>query len=153
MKVSKVYKANAESLFDFLKASFKNDYERNTNKLLRSGDLKPGLKFTKTFGAKNQNSVLVEVEHMTAPHHYSILLKSSRGSNVIEYLIEAVTDGEIEVTYREEYINTGFFTKLNNLILGPLFRKKLEGRMLAQLDQLIAYSNNERTNYVKPNIP
>ncbi len=152
MKVSKVYQANAESLFDFLKASFKNDYERNTNKLLRSGDLKPGLKFTKTFGAKNQNSVLVEVEHMTAPHHYSILLKSSRGSNVIEYLIEPVTDSEIEVTYREEYLNTGFFTKMNNLILGPLFRKKLEGRMLAQMDQLIAYSNKERTDYVKPNI-
>lgn len=152
MEVSKVYQANAEFLFDFLKESFKNDYERNTNKLLKSGDLKPGLKFTKTFGAKNQNSVLVEVEKMTFPSHYKIILKSSRGTNLIEYLIEPQTAGEIEVTYREEYLNTGVFTKMNNFLLAPLFRKKLEARMLAQLDQLIHYSNKERTDYVRENI-
>lgn len=152
MEVSKVYQANAESVFEFLKASFKNDYERNTKILLRSGDLKPGLKFTKNFGTKNQHSVMVEVEKMTAPHHYRILLHSSRGTNVIEYLIEPHTTDEIEVTYREEYLDMGFFTKLNNKLLTPLFRKKLESRMMAQLNQLIHYSNKERTDYVRENI-
>lgn len=152
MEVSKVYQAQAESVFVFLKEAFKSDYERNTNKLLRSADLKPGLKFTKTFGANKQNSVLVEVEKMTFPSHYKIILNSSRGTNLIEYQIEPQAIGEIEVTYREEYLNTGFFTKMNNFLLTPIFRKKLEKRMLAQLDQLIHYSNQERTDYVRETI-
>ncbi len=144
MEVTKRYQAKAENLFAFLEASFKSDYERNTNKLMRSGELKPGLKFTKTFGAKNQNSVLVEVEAMTFPSHYKIVLNSSRGTNYIEYLIDPQEEDEIAVTYREEYVNSGLFTKINNRILEPFFRKKLEARMLAQLDQLIHYSNQER---------
>lgn len=152
MEVSKVYQANASALFAFLKESFKSDYERNTHKLLRSGDLKPGLKFTKTFGAKNQNSALVEVERMTEPSHYKIILKSSRGTNSIEYLIEPQAADAIEVTYREEYLHTGVFTKLNNALLAPLFRKKLEARMLAQLDQLIHYANQERMDYDRETI-
>lgn len=152
MEVSKVYQGSAEKLFDLLKESFKSDYERNTKKLLRSGELKPGLKFTKTFGAKNQSSVLVEVDQMAYPHHYKINLNSSRGTNVIEYLIEPQAEGEIEVTYREEYVNTGFFTKANNLLLAPFFRKKLERRMLLQVDQLMEYSNKERTEYAKQRI-
>lgn len=152
MEISKVYQANSERLFDLLRESFKTDYQTNTKKPIKIHDIKPGLKFTKLFGSNKQNSVLVEVEKMTFPSHYRIKLNSSRGTNVIEYLIEPQSEQEIAVTYREEYLNVGVFTKLNNMVLSPFFKKKLERRMTDQMDHLIEYSNLERTQHAKKRI-
>lgn len=152
MEITKIYEASPERFFNLLRDSFKTDYQSNTKKYIKSSDIKPGLKFTKSFGTNNKNSVLVEVEEMTFPKHYKIKLKSSRGTNIIQYIIEQQNETEIAVTYCEEYVNVGVFTKLNNMILSPFFKKKLQQRMTDQVDHLIEYSNSERTDYVKKRI-
>lgn len=152
MEITKVYQANPEKFFNLLRDSFKTDYQANTKKMIKNSDIKPGLKFTKSFGTNNQHSVVVEVEEMTFPDHYKIKLNSSRGTNIIQYVIDPQNQTEIAVTYREEYVNVGVFTKLNNLILSPFFKKKLQRRMTDQVDHLIEYSNSERTDYVKKRI-
>jgi hypothetical protein len=140
LEITKVYDAHSEDFFHLLRNSFKADYQSNTKKAINVLDIQPGLKYTKHFGKDNKQKVLIEVEEMTFPLHYRVKLSSNRGDNIIEYLVEPKDDNEIEVTYREEYVNTDFFTKWNNKLLYPLFKKKFQKRMEAQVDNLIRHS-------------
>ncbi|MBZ6527480.1 DUF3284 domain-containing protein [Aerococcaceae bacterium DSM 111021] len=146
MEMTKVYDARADDFFHLLRNSFKADYQSNTKKLIDVKDIKPGLKYKKSFGKDSKQAVLIEVEEMKFPLHYRVKLSSNRGDNIIEYLVESQKEDEIEVTYREEYVNTDFFTKWNNKILYPLFRKKFEKRMEAQVDNLIRHSKVRKEN-------
>lgn len=141
-----MYDANAEDFFSILRNSFKADYQDNTKKIIKNKDIQPGLKYKKTFGKDGKSSALVEVESMDYPSHYRVRLESTRGANIIEYIVTKEGEDEIAVTYREEYINTGMFTKLNNKLLYPLFRKKFEQRMELQVDSLVRHSKVRKGN-------
>lgn len=140
MQVKKVYDTTAEDLFRILFNAFKADYQKNTQKSIVDQDIRPGLSFKKYFGKDKENSALVKVEAMNFPHHYKVVLNTNRGSNIIEYIIEPYNDHEIEVTYREEYIDSGFISKLNNKLLYPFFRKSMTQRMESQVDHLVRHS-------------
>lgn len=138
--MSKVYDTTAEDLFTILLNAFKADYQENTQRSIVDQDIKEGLSFKKYFGKDKKNSALVKVEAMDFPRHYKVELQSNRGSNIIEYIIEPQSEREIEVTYREEYIDSSFFTRLNNKLLYPLFRKRFIQRMEGQVDNLVRHA-------------
>lgn len=140
MEMSKVYDTNAEAFFTILMNAFKADYQDNTKKALKDKDIQAGLTYKKYFGKDKQNSALIKVRAMEFPTHYKVELTSNRGSNIIEYVVVSRSEDEIQVTYREEYTDTGVFTKLNNKLLYPFFKKSMTKRMEAQVDNLVRHS-------------
>lgn len=137
MEVVKDYQVGAEELFGMLSKAFVTDFHANTNRRIKAEDIKMGLQYKKNFGQDGKQSVLVEVDTMTFPSHYKVNLISNRGTNVIEYVIEPKGEKAVTCLYREEYIETDTFTKWNNKLLMPFFRKKVQRHMLMRLDNIV----------------
>ncbi|MGT2753407.1 DUF3284 domain-containing protein [Streptococcus ovis] len=141
MEVSNVYNAHASTVFDFLIKLFIEDFKQNTSKDIEPEQIVPGLKYTKVF--KTHHQVQVEVLEVSAPHIYKVQITSSRGRQVIHYDLKEISEGQLQIVYRELNEPSGFFGTWNYKILRFFLKKRLERRMLLQIDKLVEFSTTD----------
>lgn len=134
MYVRKEYSISAREFFEVISNSLKDDYYKNTGKILDLDGEITGVNYYKKFGKKNKNSVEVILREYEPNRKYKSEIISIRGTQIIIFNINELGSERILVTYTEEVTNLDFFKKLNYTLLFPFMKKKLKERMISQLD-------------------
>lgn len=134
MYVRKEYSISAREFFEVISNSLKDDYYKNTGKILDLDGEITGVNYYKKFGKKNKNSVEVILREYEPNRKYKSEIISTRGTQIIIFNINELGSERILVTYTEEVTNLDFFKKLNYTLLFPFMKKKLKERMISQLD-------------------
>lgn len=132
-----------EVLFKAIEQSLLDDYVQNTKKKATVADLKPGLSYIKHFGKNDQNSTKVTLVEFKHPYHYEALFSSNRGKQTISYHLEAVSETETHITYRQMLEQTTPLQKANDFLIGLLFKKGLKRQIEAQLGALVNYAQSQ----------
>lgn len=100
--------------------------------------LQPG--FTYEVATKNDH-YHVELCRLQPYELYETVVTSNRGQSHMRYEIApGETPGTAQVTYREYTTSQDFLTKLNEKILGFLFKKKLNHHMQRKIEQIAQIS-------------
>ncbi|MGT2934940.1 DUF3284 domain-containing protein [Streptococcus castoreus] len=126
--------------FEAIRRSLQDDYRQNTLKQLPLSDLKEGLSYTKRYGKHHEHTVKVLVTAFEVPSLYAARFSSNRGIKELSYYLEALGEHRTRITYQYEMKAVDFFQKVNQLIMGKLFKKSLERQSHAQLAALIQYA-------------
>ncbi|MCU9533638.1 DUF3284 domain-containing protein [Streptococcus sp. CSL10205-OR2] len=145
MIVTKQGDVPQKALFEAIVSSLKKDYYESTKKILEDSDIKTGLTYIKSFGAKNQHQVRITLEHFEAPSVYGVTFSSNRGKQHISYLLEEKAPQTTLITYQQENEITDVFQKANQFLMEKILKKSLERQIDAQLTGMIKYvkENNQ----------
>lgn len=153
MKVSQTYVMPANEYFKELMRLFYLDYEKNTSQRLEEIDpnaLK-GLEYITSYGRNGKNRAKVKVLELQFNKIYKTEIISNRGTQIIQYLLDEDSEGNMTVTYSEEIENSDFFTSLNQKIFNLFFKKTMVNRLKAQLDLIYRNSKYNREVYRNQN--
>lgn len=140
MEVSKIYPTKAKTVFDFLTGLFIEDYEASTGQPISAEEIVSGLTYTKK--KEQTGSFSLQVLEFSAPENYKVEISSNRGKQIIHYHLEEVDSEQVKITYSESDESSGFFNSWNYKILQPFFKKKLQKRMLLQIDKLVEFAQS-----------
>ncbi|WP_159559818.1 DUF3284 domain-containing protein [Streptococcus halichoeri] len=138
MQVSKVYEVKSDIVFKLLTQLFIEDYQASTATIIRTVDIVPGLVYTKK--SSKLGSFRVKVLVFDRPKHYKVEVTSSRGKQEISYQLQQHATNSTRIIFSESHQSTDWFHSLNYRLLQPLFKKKLEKRMLLQMDKLVEFA-------------
>ncbi|WP_394405206.1 DUF3284 domain-containing protein [Streptococcus sp. 20-1249] len=140
MQVSKIYPTRAKPVFDLLTKLFIEDYETSTGQSISADEIVSGLTYIKKIG--QQGSVNLQVLEFQPPESYRVEISSSRGKQMLHYLLEEIDSEQVKITYSELNESPSFFNSWNYKLLKPFFKKKLETRMVLQIDKLVEFSQS-----------
>jgi len=142
LKVKKKLQITAEEFFRVLRDSLEYDIETYGKKEHGSYKIEDGFVYGKKLkrGKKTFRTV-VKVVKFTQPYYYQSIMKNDGGMYQLEYGIETISEDSIEVTYREDTLDTN--GNVNTSILKSLFgrlqarniKKRLSGMEKAILEK------------------
>lgn len=78
MEVEVRVPGQVSTYYDFLLASFQVDYQAATGQVLLRSDIKEGLAYRKTFGAKGDQSVAIRLHRLVENELYEVFIRSNR---------------------------------------------------------------------------
>jgi len=143
MKVSRIMNASAEEVYGLMLESAKADVEQATGKKINENDIKTGYSYRKNLTNRmgKEGSSIATFTRIIKPRVYEIEFKTARGFNKVIYEIEALENGQVEVTYEEVYDAADKRQDLNYKIVSFFYNrgsKKRMERMLELMEQHVA---------------
>lgn len=126
--------------FKAILSSLQEDYHENTLTQLPPAELKAGLSYIKHYGKNKEHNVRVLITALEAPHLYAACFSSNHGLKTLSYRLEALGEDHTRITYCYDYQPLDVFQKVNQLIIGKLFKKSFKRQSQVQLAALIQYA-------------
>lgn len=149
MEVNLALDVTAEEFFDTIYNSLEYDIKEFTGKNVRIKNIKPGYSYIKRLKSKMGHGadVKVTIEELEYPKIYVGRFDSSTGVNRIKYEVEDLENGQIGLSYSEEYEGAKKSYQMNGMLLNWLMsipnkralKKKfriLEDSIIAQRDMI-----------------
>lgn len=130
MEVEVKINATAKEVFDELSKTILEDIKNSTGKSVQIKDVVENYSYKKRLTAFGGNSVgvVVNINKLTYPTHYSASIKSEKDINTIEYNLIDCEDG-VTINYKESFTSSSIFRKINNVVMSFLFKRGNKKKM------------------------
>lgn len=141
VQVEEKLDVTAEDFFERIADSVLYDIKDSVGKEISREELCKGYRYVKDMKNKvgRSGKVDIEITEYQPPLRYSAKFHSAGGTNRIEYEIEKLEEGRIQVRYTEDYDGNSKSQEWNYRIIGALYKRKAKKRMADMLHGIEAY--------------
>ncbi|MDN6161172.1 MAG: DUF3284 domain-containing protein [Atopostipes sp.] len=148
MEIKETLSVSAEEFFDFLYHSIILDIKESTGESLKRDEIIEGMTYSKTLTTKTGQTgeATVSLTTIQPNESYKASFNTTQGENITHYEVEELTDQQIEVTYREEYVASSWLKGLNFKLMNLFFKRRSKKQASERLYQIEKYLKNQREN-------
>lgn len=148
MEVKERLKVSPEEFFDFLYQSINMDIKESTGKTLKVSEIKEGMTYSKKMQTKlgQTGEAKVTLSVLNPNKKYQASFSSNQGENITTYRIEEIAEGEINLTYQEDFLGSSRLKSLNYKMMNFFYNRRAKKQSIARVRQIEKYIKNQRKN-------